>query len=186
MKKWLSAPVLVLLSLALAAPAHAAPLERDHYSFTDSFDFVDCGFVIHDEVTFEGTFMLKAPRKSTSLPYLFDNYEVHETLTANGRTLTIDHQGLYKDVHITLVGGTVYQVVAMEAGQPWVARDSDGNKLFFDRGVLKTTFQIDNKGDTDLANDVFIEGSWFLLADHGRHPAFYIDFCAEMTAYFLG
>jgi hypothetical protein len=74
----------------------------------------------------------------------------------------------------------------MEAGQPFVARDQAGNILFRDRGVLKTTFQVDTKGDTDLDNDVFIEGSWALLTDHRRHPAFYIDFCDEMTKYFLG
>jgi hypothetical protein len=179
-------PVLALLVLAFAGPAQAAPLVRDHYSGTDSFDFDDCGFVIHDEITFEGVFMLKAPRTDGGPPYLFDNYESHETLTANGRTLTIDHQGMYKDLHITLVEGTVYQFVAMESGQPFVVRDDDGNVLIRDRGVLKTTFQVDTQGDTDLENDVFIEGSWSLLADNGRHPGFYIDFCAEMEAYFFG
>jgi hypothetical protein len=183
-KKWLI-PALSLLVLGLAVPAQAAPLEREHYSGTDSFDFDDCGFVIHDEVTFEGTFMLKAPRADGAPPYVFDNYDSHETLTANGRTLTIDHQGLYKDLHITQVEGTIYQFVAMEAGQPFVVRDSDGNILFRDRGVLKTTFQVDTHGDTDLDNDEFIEGSFSVLADNGRHPGFYIDFCAEMRNYFL-
>jgi hypothetical protein len=57
--------------------------------------------------------------------------------------------------------------------------------LFFDRGVLKTTFQVDTKGDTDLSNDELIEGSWSLVADNGSHSGFYIDFCAELTDYFL-
>lgn len=184
-KKWLL-PALSLLTLGLAGPAQAAPLEREHYSGTDSFDFADCGFVIHDEVTFKGTFMLKAPRADGAPPYLFDNYEVHETLTANGRTLTVDHQGLYKDLHITQADGTIYQFVAMEAGQPFVVRDSEGNVLFRDRGLLKTTFQVDTLGDTNLENDVFIEDSWSLLADNGRHPGFYVDFCAEMRDYFFG
>jgi hypothetical protein len=74
----------------------------------------------------------------------------------------------------------------MEAGQPFVARDSDGNVLLRDRGVLFTTFQVDTKGDSDLENDEFIEGSWSLLKDAGSHPGFYIDFCTEATAYFLG
>jgi hypothetical protein len=52
--------------------------------------------------------------------------------------------------------------------------------------VLVTTFQVDTKGDTDLENDEFIEGSWSLLKDAGSHPGFYLDFCEEMTAYFLG
>jgi hypothetical protein len=186
MTRWII-PALALLIFPLAAPAQAAPIEREQYSDSDSFDFDDCGFTIHDDVTFEGTFMLKAPRRGTgSPPYYFDNYEVHETLTANSRTMSIDHQGLYKDLQITLVEGTIYQFVSMEAGQPFVARDGDGNVLIRDRGVLKTTFQDDTKGDADLDNDVFIEGSFSLLGDHGRHPGFYIDFCAFASDYFLG
>ena len=177
---------IVLLALAMAAPVQAAPLEREHYSFTDSFDFDDCGFVVHVEVVGEGVFMLKAPRSDGAPPYYFDNYNVTETLTANGRTLTIEHQGLYKDLQITLVEGTIYQFVAIEAGQPFVATDEDGNVLFHDRGLLKTTFQVDTLGDTDLSNDIFIEDSWSLVMDAGAHPGFYIDGCAELTAYFLG
>ena len=54
--------LVALLMLAVAVPVQARPIEREHYSGTDSFDFDDCGFVIHEEVTFEGVFMLKAPR----------------------------------------------------------------------------------------------------------------------------
>ena len=108
--------LVALLLLAVAAPVQAKPIEREHYSGTDSFDFDDCGFVIHDEVTFKGTFMLKAPRTTGAPPYLFDNYESHEVLSANGRWLTIDHQGIYKDLRITHVSGTIYQFVAQEAG----------------------------------------------------------------------
>ena len=42
-------PVVALVALAMAAPVKAAPIEWEHYSGTDSFDFSDCGFVIHDE-----------------------------------------------------------------------------------------------------------------------------------------
>ena len=178
--------LLVALGLSLPMAAQAAPLEREHYSGSDSFDFDDCGFVVHAEVTFEGVFMLKAPRGNGAPPYLFDNYETHEVLTANGRTLTIDHQGMYKDLRISLVEGTVYQFVTMEAGQPFVMRDEDGAIIFRDRGVLKATFQVDTLGDTDLDNDVFIEDSFELLADHGRHPGFYVDFCEVIDEYFNG
>jgi hypothetical protein len=179
-------PVIALLAMALAGPAHAAPIEWEHYSGTDSFDFDDCGFVIHDDVVFDGVFMLKAPESPGAPPRLFDHYHSIETLSANGRTATIEHQGLYKDLHITQVEGTIYQFVAMEAGQPFIVRDADGNVLLRDKGVLFTTFQVDTKGDTDLSNDEFIDGSWSLLKDAGSHPGFYIDFCAVATAYFLG
>lgn len=175
-----------LLVLALAGPVQAAPLVREHYSGTDSYDFNDCGFDVHVEVSFEGVFMLKKPRSDGAPPYLFDNYEVHEILTANGRSLTFDHQGLYKDLRITHVEGTIYQFVAIEAGRPFVARAEDGTVLFHDRGLLKTTFQVDTLGDTDLSNDVFIEDSFELLKDAGSHPGFYIDGCPELEAYFFG
>jgi hypothetical protein len=176
----------VALLLSFSAPVVAKPLVREHYSGTDTFSFDDCGFVIEDVVTFEGVFMLKAPRADGAPPYYFDNYHTVETLTANGRTLTIEHQGLYKDLRITHVTGTIYQFVAIEVGQPFVIRDANGAVLLRDRGHLRTTFQVDTLGDTDLSNDIFIEGSWQLLADNGRHPGFYFDFCAFMTDYFLG
>ena len=50
------------------------PLQREHYSGSNSFNISGCGFVIHDAVTFEGVFMLKAPRADGAPPYLFDNY----------------------------------------------------------------------------------------------------------------
>lgn len=184
--KRLIIPIIGLLALAMAAPVQAAPLVREHYSGTDSFDFNDCGFEIHGEAVFEGLFMLKAPRADGEPPYLFDNFNVTETLTANGRSLTIEHQGLYKDLQITHVEGTIYQFVAITTGQPFVVIGEDGTVLFHDRGLLKETFQVDTLGDTDLDNDIFIEDSWSLLMDAGAHPGFYIDFCAEMTAYFLG
>jgi len=50
-----------------------------------------------------------------------------------------------------------------------------------DRGSLRYTFMVDTLGDSDPENDVFIEGSFELLADNGPHPGFYADFC-ELAA----
>ena len=178
---------LALVPLIVGMPtASGAPLERENYSFTDGFDFDDCGFSIHDEVTGKGTFILKAPRTPDGPPYYMDNYEVHETLTANHRTLYVDHQGLYKDLHITLVEDTVYRFVSMESGRPFTVTDESGNILIRDRGLLRTTFLIDTLGDTDLENDVYIEDSLELLAEHGSHPGYDIDGCDLFADYFLG
>jgi hypothetical protein len=177
---------MVLAAFAFAVPAQAAPLERENYSGTDSFDIDVCGFSIHDEVTFEGVFMLKAPESPGAPPRYFDNYDTREVLTANGRTAYLNHQGLYKDLRIRHVEGTIYEFTAIETGQPWVLRDQDGNVLIRDRGLLRTQFQVDTLGDTDLDNDVFIDGTFSLLKDAGRHDAFYLDFCEIMDAYFNG
>lgn len=45
------------------------------------------------------------------------------------------------------------------------------NVIFADHGKLVTTFQVDTKGDSDLSNDEFIEGSFQLLKERGDHPS---------------
>jgi hypothetical protein len=166
--------------VAALAPAQAAPLEREHYqdTFTDEFD---CdGITLRQEVSVQGLFMLKQGRAGDPTPYLSDNYEYSMRATAvpdTGRWFTREGNGLYKDRKITLVQGTVYQFDAIEAGQPFIVRDMDGNLVLRDRGLLHTRFQVDTKGDADQSNDEFVEGSWELVADRGSHPGFYVDYC---------
>lgn len=171
--------VLLIVAFTFAPSTSAAPLVREHYSGVDTGTFDDCGFTIAFETTFEGVFMLKEGRRGDPTPYLFDNYNVTEVLTnvETGAWMTITHNGLYKDLQITHLEATTYQFVAMEAGQPFVVRDSEGNVVLRDRGLLQVTFQVDTLGDSDLENDVFIDGSFELLRDAGAHPGFYIDFC---------
>jgi hypothetical protein len=177
----------IVIALGPSIGAHAAPVEREHYSETASYTDASCGFDIEVNATYTGTRMLKAPRGEGTPPYVFDNYEAHEVLTANGRTLIADHQGLYTNVKITHVEGTVYQYVAMEAGQPFTIRDSDGHVLYRDRGAIKTTFQFDTKGDADPANDDFIDGSFRTTAINGPHPLWVMgDLCPLYEDYFFG
>lgn len=179
----ITAVALLALAFTLAPGASAAPLVREHYSGVDTGTFDDCGFTIAFEVTFQGLFMLKQGRAGDPTPYLFDNYDVTEVLTnvATGDWMTITHNGLYKDLQITHVDGTVYSFVGVESGQPFVVRDSAGNVVLRDRGLLRLTFQVDTMGDADLENDIFIEDSFELLRDSGSHPAFYIEFCDIVT-----
>ena len=76
------------------------------------------------------------------------------TNVANDRTVTITNQGLYKDLQIAHVEGTVYRFAAIETGRPFVA--SDGRTSPVRRGALRYRFLVDTLGDTDLGNDVFL------------------------------
>jgi len=167
-----------------ATAVGAAPLEREHYSSHDEGTFTDteCGapITIDYAADFSGVFMLKQGRAGDPTPYFFDNYSGVETYTnvANGKTATLAHQGLFKDLHVTQVEGTIYQFTAIETGRPVVVIGPDGHKLLFDRGRIRYSFLVDTQGDADLDNDVSLGDA----ADPdvaGPHPIFseVADFC---------
>ena len=172
-------------ALVLVGSVAAAPLEREHYWFEDSDTFTDteCGAPITIDYTgeFSGVFMLKDKKPGgPTPPYFFDNYLGVETYTnvANDETATVTHQGLYKDLQIEHVEGTVYQFTGIETGRPVVVRGPDGETLVFDAGRIRYTFLVDTLGDADLGNDVFLGD----LSDPdvaGPHPVFVgdVDFC---------
>ena len=180
-----SALTAAIAALVLVSSVAAAPLEREHYSFEESDTFTDteCGDPITIDYTgaFSGVFMLmdRKPGGPTP-PYFFDNYSGVETFTnvANGETATIKHQGLYKDVQIEPVEGTVYRFTAIETGRPVVVRGPDGQVLVFDAGRIRYTFLVDTLGDADLENDVFL-GDVSDPDVAGPHPVFVgdVDFC---------
>jgi hypothetical protein len=162
---------------------------ENHYSYVDYFSFEDCGFPVDVTASGNGQFRLRPGKHGDPTPYYFDNYEWHTVTTnpANGKWFREDGNGLYRDLHITNVEGTVYTFVAQETGRPYSLTTMDGTKLFVDRGRLLTTFQVDTHGDDDLSNDEFIEGSWALLDENGSHPGFFFegDFC-EIVQELLG
>jgi len=170
--------------VAAASPVSAEPIEQEHYTFqaSDTFTDTECGEPITIDYTaeFSGLFKLRPGRHGDPTPLVFDNYSGVETYTnvANGKTATIRHEGLFKDVHVEHVEGTVYRFTAIETGRPVVVFGPDGNRLIFDRGRIRYTFLVDTKGDADPDNDEFLgEGAAPDVA--GPHPIFFDEavFC---------
>ena len=183
---------LVRLSVAIACvggalvtgtpTAGAAPIVREHYSgsFDDTFTDTECGDPItidyHDE--WSGVFMLKDGRRGDPTPYYFDNYSSVESFTnvANGKTGTIVHNAMWKDLRIELIEGTVYRFTALEPGRPVVVIGPDGKQVLFDAGRIMWTFVVDTLGDQDLENDIFLQDPEPVAA--GPHPVLDgADFC---------
>jgi hypothetical protein len=160
-----------------------------HYHYLDAFTYDDCGFKVVGTNENLGTFRLK-PGHNNPTPFWFDNYEWH-TITrnpANGKWFREDGQGAYKDVTITKVEGTVYTFVSHQTGQPYTLTDMYGHRVFFDRGNIVTTFQVDTLGDNDPSNDVFVDGSFQVLGIHGPHPMYVWDgnWCTDIVQPLLG
>ena len=86
-----------------------------------------------------------------------------------GQWFVIRGHGLFREIRATQVEGTVYEFVAVEAGQPFVIEDAEGNVIVRDRGVIRHTILFDTLGDGQPGGE-FIErdgSSW----STGRTPA---------------
>jgi hypothetical protein len=151
--------VCVLLSTALAVSAAAKPLVKENYSDSFGFDEVICGVDLHGEVPFSGVFMLKEGRPGDPTPYFFDNYRWQLIWTDpedDSRGFIESGKGMWKDLHIRLIEGTVYEFTIHEVGVPYQIKTLDGRSVHRDRGRITWTFIVDTQGDSDLENDVFL------------------------------
>ena len=79
--------------------------------------------------TFSGFFILTDGRGSDPNPHVLDNYDARTVYTNidTGESFTISGNGLYKDMRLTQIAGTIYRLDAMEVGRPFRVQDSDGN-----------------------------------------------------------
>jgi hypothetical protein len=183
--------VVGLWALALIAvlafttvPAAGTVIEQQHYSGTDSFSFDDCGFTLEVESEFEGHFLLRVDKGGEAF-LVKDTFSYRDVLTnpETGQWFVQRGKGLFHEIKATLIGGTIYEFVAVEAGQPFVIEDSAGNVVVRDRGVIRHTALFDTLGD-GTPGAVFLEETH--TAVNGPHPGFADDFpfceiAAELT-----
>jgi hypothetical protein len=136
-----------LLVLGGTAPAGAATSRWETGRGTDTFPFEACGLDFVSVMTFTDRLKWRQPREAGAPPLVFSAFRAHHELTADGVTLTIDIQGLYKDRRATHVEGTVWEFVISDVGLPFTPRDASGRVLVRDRGVITRSFRVDTLGD---------------------------------------
>jgi hypothetical protein len=168
-----------LLALSLAAgPVGATVILRDHYSDDYAFSFDDCGFWIDVAGNVEGTAQIRVGKGDlTTAFFLHDNYAFLETWTRRdtGDTFTLGGNGLFQETTATPVEGTIFAFTSINAGQPFIVWDSDGNLVMRDRGVVRQVIQFDTLGD-DVPGGEFVADVSFSVS--GPHPGLDVDLCA--------
>jgi hypothetical protein len=173
--KWLVPALTVLALLALGGGrASATVIEQEHYSGTDSFSFDDCGFTLDVQSEFHGQALLRVDKGGEAF-LVKDKFWYRDVYTNpdTGKWFVVRGNGLFHEIKATQVSGTIYEFVAVEAGQPFVLEDSAGNVLVRDRGVIRHTALFDTLGD-GTPGAVFLEETETLV--HGPHPGFADDF----------
>jgi hypothetical protein len=165
-------------------PAAATVIERDHYSGSDEFTDDPCGFTLNFVVTFYGHALLRVDKTGQAF-LVKDSFHFRNVVTnpETGQWFVIRGHGLFHEIKATQVDGTVYEFVAVEAGQPFVIEDAEGNVIVRDRGVIRHTYLFDTLGDGQPGGEPIEETQAVV---HGPHPGFGDDFpfceiVAELT-----
>lgn len=164
---------------ASAGAAEATIFERFEYAGTDDDEFELCGIDVQYQVEFAGRVRIREGKgKDASAFFLQDNYSATETFTnpENGKFFTISHDGVLQDLTATNVGGSVFEFVTHEVGQPFVVRDMDGNVVLRDRGAITQTYLFDTEGD-NVPGGIFLEELDLRIS--GPHPGFELPPGAE-------
>ena len=156
------------------APVLATTQDREFFSGTDSFSYSDCGFPVDVETSFHGHALVRVLKNGQAfLGHTNIWFEDVHTNRQTGRSFVLRGHSLFKEISGTHVEGDIYEFEAIEAGQPFVVEDSDGNVVVRDRGVIRFRSLFDTLGDGMPGGE--------LVADldavvHGPHEGFSEDF----------
>jgi hypothetical protein len=169
----LSAAIALVLAVGQAT---ATVIEHRHFSGTDSASFDDCGFTLQVESEFSGELVVRADKGGeVFLKVRREEFRDVVTNPATGLWFVIRGHVLLNETKATLVSGTVYEVVSVEAGQPFEIVDSAGNVIVLDRGMIRQTYLFETLGDGQPSGDVVAITD---VVAHGLFPGFDADFCA--------
>jgi len=172
-----------VLTVSIAASAQATVRERLQYDDEWSFQ-EDCGFPVEVTGSGSGLFILREGKNRDEGVFPFmDRFSYRETWTneQTGDWFVIRGQLLVNEVKATHLEGTLFEFRLVEAGQPFVVEDSDGNVVERNRGSVYVTYLFDNGGD-DEPGGVHLGDIEVRVA--GPHPGLEkhpCDYAVELT-----
>lgn len=183
-RKVLTFPIVSAAVLLAAAPAGARPLEGGPYEWQDTYTFDDCGFDIHVDARGHGRYVIRDSNPSTDGQFfrLSDKYWIEERYTnvESGKWIVRTGNGLFTELPPSAVsdGGTVFTYRSIEAGQPFVMRDSEGALLMRDRGAITLEYTFDSLGDSQPGGVQVQDPEVVRIA--GPHPGWYTG-CEDLS-----
>ena len=165
-----------------AMPAGATVYEHARYDDTESFSYSDCGFQVDVEAHYEGVFRIRTGKGDQDSAFLAHDRNVTTEVHTNhetGEYFTFRRNGVFNETKAVRLEGNRFAFTSVEAGQPFVVEDSDGNVVLRDRGAVRQTIIFDTGGD-EVPGGTFIEVVDVRLS--GPHPGFDLDLCEGITA----
>jgi hypothetical protein len=153
----------VPLALGLVAPASAQPrgsaiVESDRGPFEyEEINSDLCDFDV--EVVGAGRFNFRIREgrgKREQAFFVHNTYSFAETLSANGRSVTVTARQTFNEVQAVPLGGGLFEFTDITAGR-FAVRDADGRLLGQEAGVVRSTYTFDTLSDNEPGGEVIGE-----------------------------
>jgi hypothetical protein len=178
----------VAVALAAAVPAQSTVRERSQvkdepYSFTTD----ECGFPIAVEGSFSDLAIVREGNREDDGAFpVVDHFGFSETYTNvdTGEWFTITGKATFVEIRATRVDGPIFEFRFVEAGQPFVVRDSEGNVVARNRGAVHATYLFDTGGDDEPGGEE-VPDTFEVIRIAGPHPSFEAEFC-EIASDLIG
>jgi hypothetical protein len=117
----------------------------------------------------------RCPRNSDPRQNRFAYSETWTNLTT-GKWFVIRGQVLFNEVEATHVEGSIFQFRFVEAGQPFVVEDSEGNVVERNSGSVHVTYLFDTQGDDQPGGEWVADVDFWIAGPHpsiDKHPCEY-------------
>ena len=139
---------------AAAAPAGAAVVDRGNFA-GETYGFgYSCGFPMEVAGEASGNYRLRDGGDGTFLSLDRIAFREVHTNTDTGEWFTISGRFASNETGARAVGGSLYEVRIVKAGQVAVITDSDGAVAGRDRGAVRRTVLFDTGGDQEPGGEV--------------------------------
>jgi hypothetical protein len=167
-----------LLAASVAASAQATVRER--FSEEMKWSVIeDCGFPV--QVTGSGTALViirEGKNQDEGAFPVLNRFAYSETWTnvATGQRFVIRGHVVFNEVKATHVEGSIFEFRFVEAGQPFVVEDSDGNVVERNRGSVRGTYLFDTQGDDQPGGEFIADLDLRISGPHPgleKHPCEY-------------
>ena len=182
--------VLGAVALALVAAAPAQSTVRERWRVNDepySFTIDECGFPIAVEGSFSNLAIIREGKREDDGAFpVINRFGYSDTYTNvdTGEWFTITGKATFVEISATRVDGPIFEFRYVEAGQPFVVGDSEGNLVARNRGSVHAAYLFDTGGDDEPGGEPVPE-SLEVIRIAGPHPSFEAEFC-EIASDLIG
>jgi hypothetical protein len=165
-----------VLVASAGAPAQATVRER--FRIQEEWSYVeDCGFPVQVTGAASERFIVREGEKEDKGAFpVLNRITYSETWTnaETGEWFAIRGNSTFNEVEATRVEGSIFEFRFVEAGQPLVVEDSEGNVVARNSGSVHVRYLFDTLGDDEPG------GEWVADVDFrvaGPHPSIDLDPC---------